>query len=718
MNFTALRDQIRESYRSPEDISARFYIPLLSVACRYDRGVGFFSSTALIEISRGLVRFMNHGGRARIITSPHFTAEDLQAIAAGYGLRQTVEQALIRQWQEPDSRDGRERLNFLAHMVAAGQLDFRVAFRATGLYHEKIGILFDEDGQAVAFSGSLNESSQALSRNFESIDVFTSWHEPTRTARKIEDFNRTWDNQVEQLEVMPFPEVALERLMAYRRDTYDARLDEAHAPGTSAGAGPGAARPWNVPVLPGVALRDYQHQAIAAWLGQGGRGILAMATGSGKTCTALGAVTALHERCHGDLAVVICCPFLHLAEQWAAELARFNIRPVIGHSASPQHDWKERLRRGVRNHNVLHRFMCFLTTNRTLTTPFVQEQLRSIRTRGLLLADEAHYCGALQLMACLPDNLEYRLALSATIERHEDEDGTQALLDYFGGICYEFTLEEAMARGMLTPYRYHPVVVYLTQEELDDYKQLTARIARLAHAAEHSGRSAPSSQGLRALLIRRARLVAGARRKPRALLEAISPHRRERHMLIYCGATSVHASEAAEGQDEDERQVEAVCRLLREQLAMRVMPFTARESARERQDIRDEFEAGSTQALVAIKCLDEGFNLPAVRTAFILASCTNPREYIQRRGRVLRLAAGKEQADIYDFITLPRPLAQTRSLSADERRHEDGLVRRELARMREFNRLASNRVDNERQRLWAMMDACQLRPEDSHDSLS
>ena len=710
--FRDFAERIRDAYRTPDDIAGEFYIPLLSVACRYDRGAGFFSSGVLIEIARGMVRFMQRGGQARLITSPYFQEEDLQAIRAGYAQRQdVVERALMRQWHEPHSDDERERLNFLAHMVASGQLDIKVAFRPDGMYHEKFGILFDEAGDAVAFSGSLNESLQAVSHNFEAIDVFTSWHDAARTGRKIRDFNNTWNNQTDSLEVVSFPAVARERLMSYRRPSFsqhpDARpVQPAQVPAqedmTAA-----AAPPLNTPALPPERLRDYQLQAIDAWAAHGYRGIFDMATGTGKTYTGLGALVALHQHCRGNLAAVICCPFLHLAEQWAEELTRFNIRPIIGHSSSPQKNWKERLQKEIGFHNDLGTFFCLLTVNRTFASPFVQEQLGRIGGQALLLADEAHYFGAQHLMRRLPQHFEYRLALSATIERHDDEEGTQALSAYFGEKCIEFTLREAIAQGMLTPYDYHPVAVYLTADELGEYKDLSARIARQIAAADAGRRRRHDTlpDGARMLLLRRARLIAGAAAKLPALLQIMEMLRQEHHMLIYCGAVSVDDGHRQdEEEQEDVRQISAVCRALHEKFDMRVTTFTSRENARERDAIRRMFARGETQALVAIRCLDEGFNLPAIHTAFILASSTNPKEYIQRRGRVLRLAEGKDHAVIYDFITLPRPPGEYAALSDQERRYERGLVQRELTRLLEFNDLARNRYRNESELIWQLKD--------------
>lgn len=149
------------------------------------------------------------------------------------------------------------------------------------------------------------------------------------------------------------------------------------------------------------------------------------------------------------------------------------------------------------------------------------------------------------------------------------------------------------------------------------------------------------------------------------------------------------SSDSSDDTSEEIRQIEKVVDILGNQLKMRVSMFTSNEDPQERERIKDSFAEGKMlQALVAIKCLDEGVNIPGIRTAFILASSTNPKEYVQRRGRVLRKADGKDYAVIYDFITLPRPLgSQAPSTNRD---YELTLFKREKERLDDFVRLCEN----------------------------
>lgn len=725
MNFIDLKDSLKESYRTPDNIVEDFYVPLLSNAKKYDRAVGFFSSSILIELSKGLINLIHNGGKMRLITSPKLQERDIQAMKEGYDKRKIVEEAIMREWKEPKNYIEEERLNFLSHMIEDGYLDIKVAFKNYGMYHEKIGILTDKDGNSVAFSGSLNESEQAISLNFESIDAFTSWKDPSRTKTKIDYFEETWNNNTHSLEVIDFPLVAREKLQSYKKEQYHENIDQYEEDFNNKEQKieddikteiieKQILR--NVPELPFEKLRDYQETAIINWSNKNYKGIFDMATGTGKTYTGLGALVNLYKHCNSDLAVVICCPFIHLVEQWVEDLIKFNIEPIVGYGSSTQKNWKEKLSKAIQYHNYEiegKKFFCFITTNATFYSDFVQGELKKLKRNSLLIVDEAHYFGAEFIRQNLPENFEYRLALSATIDRHGDEEGTQALFDYFGDKCITYTLKMAIDAGMLTKYNYYPILVYLTPDELSKYKDLTKRIAKFIVGGDKKH----IPEAAKPFLLKRAKIIAGAENKLLALKNVIAPFKNDKHILVYCGATTIESMDSED--TEGKRQIDIVCSMLGNELQMKTAKFTAEEDMKKRQNIKNLFASGDMlQVLVAIKCLDEGFNIPEIRTAFILASTTNPKEYIQRRGRVLRLSKGKDIAEIYDFITLPRPLEDTYSLTADEQRYEQGLVKREFDRMQEFNELAENKTQNNKELIWDLIDSYKLYEKaDFHDIL-
>lgn len=419
-----------------------------------------------------------------------------------------------------------------------------------------------------------------------------------------------------------------------------------------------------------------------------------MATGTGKTYTALGALIRLYNHCGKNLAVVICCPFRHLVEQWVEDLRVFNIDPIIGYSDSTDRHWRENLSKYVDLHNTIGRFFCFITTNRTFSSVFVQQEVSRLNHKSLLIADEAHYTGSPTLSIKLPQNFDFRLALSATIERFGDKEGTKAIYDYFGDKCISYTLDRAIQAGFLSRYNYYPIIVYLTEEELSEYKGLTQDYVRI----RGYNKDGYLNDRAKYTLLKRSRIIAGARQKVPRLKEVITKngYNKRDHILVYCGTASVNEEDEGKPDEGTEaRQIETVCRMMGNDLNMMVSSFTSKESMKERREIRENFSGSDIQALAAIKCLDEGFNIPEIRTAFILASTTNPKEFIQRLGRVLRTAPGKDIAEIYDFVTLPRPVEQAISLSEQEQKFETGLVKREFIRMCHYNNQASNKIENE-----------------------
>ena len=196
-------------------------------------------------------------------------------------------------------------------------------------------------------------------------------------------------------------------------------------------------------------------------------------------------------------------------------------------------------------------------------------------------------------------------------------------------------------------------------------------------------------------LLKRARIVAGAKEKNSKLLEVIKPYKNERNILVYCGSVKYSDDLNNNNSVAEIRQIDLITKNLYEVLGMKVSQFTSLDSPEQRIQIKKSFDdENGIQAIIAIKCLDEGVNIPGIKTAFILASTTNPKEYIQRRGRVLRLSKGKKFAEIYDFITLPRPLEDVSLYEPKEIKFEKTLIKNEILRMEEFNRLATNKSES------------------------
>ncbi|HLO84214.1 MAG TPA: DNA phosphorothioation system restriction enzyme [Nostocaceae cyanobacterium] len=444
---------------------------------------------------------------------------------------------------------------------------------------------------------------------------------------------------------------------------------------------------YHIQPLPGcpkiplsLQLRPYQRQAITNWFANNGRGTLKMATGSGKTITALAIACELYQQI-GLQVLLVVCPYRHLVTQWARECEKFNLQPIL--AFENLRSWQSQLSTQIYNlHSGSQSFVTVITTNSTLISEGLQSQLKYLPPKTLIVGDEAHNLGSPKLEESLPRRVGLRLALSATPERYFDDEGTQSLLGYFGEVLQpEFTLKDAIAQNALVHYLYYPVLVELTEPESIAYLKLTKRIGRCLLYRGENGEigDLESSEDIKSLLMHRARLIGAAENKLTALRELMQTRRQTSHTLFYCSDGSPDL-----GKRSSLRQLKAVSKILGVELGYKVSTYTAQTSLDEREVLRQQFESGELQGLVAIRCLDEGVDIPAIQTAVILASSGNPRQFIQRRGRVLRPHPGKERATIFDMIVLPP------DLDRDTIEVERNLLRKELRRFVEFADLADN----------------------------
>lgn len=424
-----------------------------------------------------------------------------------------------------------------------------------------------------------------------------------------------------------------------------------------------------------IQLRQYQQQAIASWFANKGRGTLKMATGSGKTITALAIATELYQKINLQVLLVVC-PYRHLVTQWARECNKFNLNPIL--AFENVQSWQSQLSTALYNVGSGNQpFVTVITTNSTLMGDGLQSQLKYFPDKTLIVGDEAHNLGAPRLEQSLPRRVGLRLALSATPERYFDEQGTQFLFDYFGPVLQpELTLADAIRQGALVRYLYYPILVDLTEAEAYAYARLTTRIG-WALASKEDG---ADNDTLTSLLMQRSRLIGAAANKLEALRQLMAKRLETYHTLFYCGDGSVEESLS----EESTRQLAAVVRMLGIELGYRVNTYTAETPLAEREDLRRQFETGELQGLVAIRCLDEGVDIPAIQTAVILASSGNPRQFIQRRGRILRPYPGKQRATLFDMIVMPP------ELDRETWEVERNLLRKELKRFVEFADLADN----------------------------
>jgi len=647
------------------DLSDEFFVPLLSQAISYDRGVGYFSSGWIRVNARGLAHLAMRGGRARWVVGPRLSQEDIETFRSIANLQEGPRRIrqLLRTVDELKTALEGDTRNTMAWMVADGLLEFRFAVpvgELVGDFHDKFGIFRDEFGQRVSFLGSYNETVQGL-RNYESIRVFFSWEANTAQAAEEDEqrFTRIWLGREQNLRVFHLPEAVREGILALRTDDRPYPDPESH-------------RSTSVS-LPGIFPRAYQGEAIREWEAHGRRGILDMATGTGKTIVALSAVT-----CCPDVGfVVIGAPTNALVSQWLGELDRLEgIRSPVEVSGNNP-GWREelypRLRLAMAKSSRGRPFV-FVGTYSSLSGErflAVLSQFQPAKGLGLLIADEVHHTGATTYRRLLSPHFDCRLGLTATLERAYDEEGTQVVEDYFGGVVYALGIENVVG-SVLCPYEYDVRFVELSEAEFDEYQHLSLRIVGLmAQQSSEDRDETPSSQPdeLTILLNRRANIVKRAQAKLDLLAKLVAEIPIGR-CLIYCA---------------DIEQVRAVQRVL---AAANIsnLPYTSEERAFARQTALDQLRRNDVQAIVAVKCLDEGIDVPQVHQAILLASSTSEREFVQRRGRILRRAEGKDFAHLIDVLTVP-PRQYYGNLPA--------LLFNELKRARILARAADNRFEAE-----------------------
>lgn len=686
MSFRDLDIQIRyrsEIHNFPRD----FLIPVLSRTNIYKRGTGYFSTTSLIQLSIGLFEMAKNGGKIQIVCSPNLDKKDIEAIDFGYQKREEViSNALLRSIQDPVTYFEEERLNLVATLISNGNLDMKVAFLEdeTGfrLYHEKIAVFIDAEGNRISYTGSANESENGLDGNFESLYTFCSWKDPSQVeAVQVaeNDFDQMWADNTIKLHVIDFPDIIVQKLMEYKKSSgVQWSIDEEEY-----GYKTYLKSQQKFKVPQDISLHGYQRKAVQEWLKRGCKGVFDMCTGSGKTFTALYGIVQLSEKYKDRIAVFIVCPYIHLVSQWEEDVEKWCSAPIIiAHSKSPNSNWKQDMmkayKRFRRDENP---FVC-ITTNDTFAGEEIQQYIKRFNESQnvLLIVDEAHNFGSAQMIKIMPWNIANRIALSATIKRYMDKTGTDKINEFFGERCIEYSLEKAIEEGNLVHYDYFPIPVALSAYEFAKYRQLSKRLKQ--YIIVKNGKMKISEAG-KPIIYQRVRLLAGAENKIDLLMHLFQTYKNDKNILVYCGATNMEDEDTGELV----RQIDLVTRKLQIDYQMSVKRFTAEENLKERENIKTYFEQGMYQVVTAIKCLDEGVNIPGIKTAFIMSSSRNPKEFVQRRGRLLRKSEDKKKAVIYDFITLPRDLNNVMLGDIEE---DKTIIVGEIARMSEFGRLSDN----------------------------
>lgn len=624
MSFKDLNIKFRYISQGEESISNAFLNPVLKESILYRRSVGFFSSGVFNSIIDGIVGLARNSGKIEIIASPHLTDEDIKAINLGYKKRDeiinyTFSKDFITEIEKLDD----EKLQFLARLIAENILDIKIAVTHTdGFYHDKLGILEDQDHNIIVFYGSANESFSGYEQNYEKIRIIKSWDQAD--YNKVEDecneFEALWKGTNPFITVYEYKECAKNNILKIieTRKSND-RMNKS---------------------TPSITLRDYQNEAISSWVKNNYHGFYVMATGTGKTWTAIfSAKELLKEQ---SAMIVICAPYKHLIKQWAEDVNTIFPTSKIILVSSENPNWDEQIVTEIihKKYDSSNQLIIISTIKSFNSQKFSSIIARS-NEKKLLIVDEAHR------FTDRPDSLktvyDYMLGLSATPYSGTSSKKGQELMNWFGGQVYNLPIEIALQKKFLVPYFYHPIYVYSTNEEEEQFKHYTKSIISC-----FKNNKCINKDKLVTSLRGRLRIISMASEKNKKLDQIVLKIKDKDHFIVYCGDGKLFDEETGE----ETKHIQSIKKVLNTH-GYKASQFTAKENIKERMELVDAFNKQNITTLVAIRCLDEGINIPSIKSALILSSNDDYREFVQRRGRILRIYPNKKNASIYDVVVLP-----------------------------------------------------------------
>ena len=700
MSFKSL--DIKTSYESGVgDIVQDFYEPVLTEAILYDRISGFFTSTSLAVAARGMCNFIKNGGIMRIITSPILSSDDVKIIeqlienkgkisSKDLGLDlDTLEDAFIS-----------DHVKAFGWLLSTGKLDIRLAILlgddnkpvtkekilSAGLFHQKIGILTDIEGNHISFSGSINETASAWTKNDEEFKVFKEWEESSSYYYEDrERFNTIWDGKKRNVVIVDLPHAIKNELINFSKD-FDVEKISAKQ---YIERKKKQASPFEID---GISLFYYQKEALENWKKYGFSMLFEMATGTGKTRTAIAGFNYVKHK-HSRTITIIACPQNALAKQWKEnEVASFNLnydKEIIIDGTVP--NWKSLLKdvclengAGFADHCIV-----YTTHNTASSDSFISILInnKSPKTVLTFVGDEVHWLGAKKLRKALLPIYEYRIGLSATPSRWFDDVGTRLLENYFGNNHYEFTLKDALAeinpitgKHFLVDYMYLLSRIKLNEEEGQRYAELTEKISKLYRLKDSDPEAAEAYDRL---LQKRAEIIKNAENKylilSNILNKMIDEGQLENLLIFVSPQQKTKVLEILESKG-----------VVHHQLTQEEgnAPRKEYSGLTERQYIIKLFKENKYQALVAIKCLDEGIDIPSACRGILMASSTNPREYVQRIGRIIRQDKDKKLAYLYDIC-----VESSSSLNEDLQDIDAKIRANECKRLQEISENAINSID-------------------------
>ncbi len=698
MNFKDL--QIKPCYESGiDDIIEDYYVPALGASVKYNRIAGFFSSTSLAVAARGVADFIANGGKMRLITSPRLNNEDIEIVKKIIQNDTSLDASdLGIDLDKIENEFEKNHVKALGWMLASGLLEMKLAIvfnddgtlcdneeiTEKGLFHQKVGILEDADGNEMSFSGSINETASAWVNNDEEFKVFKAWTNAyDYFIRDKKRFDEIWNGQRKNIKIYNLPNAIRKNLISYSNDFDRDSISLAQYRKKK--------QSLKFAKKNDISLFDYQEKAVNKWKENSHQLLFEMATGTGKTRTAIACI-AIIKNITDRTVTVISTPQNTLSKQWKEELEKFD----LGFDACVIIDgtvtkWQASLSKllldnavGLANHIVI------LTTHATASSEKFTSTIlsdMSINSKSIFVGDEVHWLGAHKYRKALLPQYEYRIGLSATPSRWFDDEGTLFLSHYFGDANFVFSIHDALTRTnpltgkhFLVNYYYNISSVSLNEIETSEYRKISQQLMWLQSKIRTDKEA---QERYDRLLEKRANIIRNAEAKYEELvkiLDVLDNKKELDNLIIFVSP----------------EQIEKVMQILFDRNIM-FHKLTESEGTRkekkygglsEREHIIKSFKANHYKILLAIKCLDEGIDIPTASIGILMASSTNPREYVQRIGRIIRQAEGKTFASLYDIC-----VDKVSGLEGEELELEKKIRKKESIRLTDIAENAINSAD-------------------------
>ena len=624
--------KLQGHYRSgTSDLRKDFFSPCLGRCSRYQRAVGYFSSSALISWSNILPRMLEKAPvRIELLISPELSSDDLLALERALDdeerdvLRQGIADKIIIKALETENalEDVHLRLQLLAWMIANNRINIRFAFpkhvKQPGIFHEKIGIFEFPWGDKIAFTGSANETSSGHFHNYESIDIYREWlvQDKERVQIKIRQFEEAWDSRAPGLLILPLSQQALKKVREY------APVD----------------RPYIIKQKDYTMWR-HQDEAVSNFL-ERKCGVLEMASGTGKTRTAVKILSALvksNEIC----GAIVCTTGTDLLDQWCTELDKW----VLNQSKS------FRVLRHFASYHELENFSldpeeAILVISREQLNKLFTRLPNEVRPKLAIIHDEIHGLGSPSNQNQLDGrhkDFVYKLGLSATPEREYDEKGNNFILKEIGEVCFHFALEDAIERGILCEFDYVPLTYTLTNSDKQRIQKVYAR--KVAREKEGNPMSDVD------LAIELSRVYKTAEQKPQVFFNYIVSK------ADILKSAIIFVEERAYGN-----------RILED-----IHAFTHLYRTYYAEDDRDnllEFALGRIDCLITCHRISQGIDIKSIKNIILFSSARAKLETIQRIGRCLRIDPNlpNKRATVIDFVLFKED--GKGKMNADEERYK------------------------------------------------